>query len=158
MLYQRHNSSLHGPYIQHHIYSYLALPGSLIQHQHSKLCSQLHSKSQLLVPRSDKGPVYRYNNHRTRDMSDHSDILSCDSLLHSYLANSMLYNQQLHMSRQSGMLCLYQNNRYQGHDSGNGMNRLVGCQSSLLLYSNSHIQLQRTNQVYHALYSVSRYI
>ena len=160
MLYQHRNSSLHGPYIQHRTCSYLVLPGSPIQHQYSKLCTQLHSRSPepLLLAPSDKGPVYRDNNHHTRDMPDHSNILSRDSPLHRNLPNSMLYIQQLHMSRQPGMLRLYRNSSYDGHDSGNGTNRLVGCQSSPLLCSNSHTQLQHTNQVYYDLCSVSRYI
>jgi hypothetical protein len=151
MLYQHRNSSLHGPYNQHRICSWLVIPDSL-SHQHSKPCSQQHSKSRLQVPSlSDKGPVYQYSNHQTGDMSGHSNILNGDSIRHRYLPNSMLCTRQLHMSRQPDTLCLYPNNMCQGHDSENDMSRSVDCQSSPLLCSNSHTQLQYTNQVHRFL-------
>ena len=145
MLYQHRNSSLRDPCIQCRICSWLVLPGNQI-HQHSNPCSQQQYKSQLLAQvQLDKGPLYQDNNHHAGDTIDHRNNLS-HSILHSYHSNSTLCTQLLHMIQQRGTLRLCLNNRYQGYDTWNHMSRLVGCQSSTLLCSNSHIRLQHTNQ------------
>lgn len=151
MLYQHHNSSLRGPYTQHHICSCLVPQNTQKdQIQYSKPCSQQQYKSQSRIQALlGIGPVYRGNNHRIHDTYDHSNILNCDSIPDSHSANSKLWTQQPHRIQRwhTSRQCL--NNRCQAHDSENDRSRWVENQSSPrdLLCSSSHTQLQHMNQV-----------